>query len=141
MVCCSVLLVVLVSFYFLQSRPVYLVDFYCYRAPDRCVCSQHRLPNRAGRCRDRQQQWGLHPPDRAASRAAAQPMQQVAGLTRPEAPTAAATAAGQPWSWLCAQRGSSSRRHRGFGIILHALTLPQQQLRTTVGGSSSCALQ
>lgn len=47
MVCFCVLLVMLVSVYFLQSRPVYLVDFYCYRAPDRCVCSQHRLPNMA----------------------------------------------------------------------------------------------
>lgn len=34
-VCCSVLLGVLVTIYLLQSRPVYLVDFFCYRAPDR----------------------------------------------------------------------------------------------------------
>lgn len=43
MVCCSVLLGVLVTIYLLQSRPVYLVDFHCYRAPDRWVAWVRRL--------------------------------------------------------------------------------------------------
>lgn len=33
--CCSVLLGVLVSMFLMQQRPVYLVDYHVYRAPDR----------------------------------------------------------------------------------------------------------
>lgn len=44
--CCSVLLAAVLSFFLLQMRPVYLVDFAVYKAPDRCerwlpaCCSQ-----------------------------------------------------------------------------------------------------
>eukprot|EP00878_Enallax_costatus_P014609 GHUV01015283.1.p1 GENE.GHUV01015283.1~~GHUV01015283.1.p1 ORF type:complete len:172 (+),score=22.73 GHUV01015283.1:244-759(+) len=44
-VCCSVLLGVLVTMFLMQQRPVYLVDYHVYRAPDRwepthCRCNQ-----------------------------------------------------------------------------------------------------
>lgn len=34
-VCCSVLLGVLVTMFLMQQRPVYLVDYHVYRAPER----------------------------------------------------------------------------------------------------------
>jgi hypothetical protein len=37
--CSSVLLAALLSFFLLQTRPVYLVDFSCYKPPDRCAHS------------------------------------------------------------------------------------------------------
>lgn len=35
--CVSVLLGVLVTIFLLQQRPVYLVDYHVYRAPERCA--------------------------------------------------------------------------------------------------------
>ena len=36
-VCCSALLALVLSMFLLRSRPVYLVDYSIFRAPDRCV--------------------------------------------------------------------------------------------------------
>lgn len=36
-VCCSVLMAALLSFFLLQTRPVYLVDFSVYKPPERCA--------------------------------------------------------------------------------------------------------
>lgn len=64
MVCCSVLLGVLVTIYLLQSRPVYLVDFFCYRAPDRYSSGQ--------RCQ--QEQWRREPASANSSSITEQPV-------------------------------------------------------------------